>query len=232
MSSLPHNGSLPHNAKAVIALTSWKARINTVGITIFNLLHKCPGFHIVLTLSIDEFPRKFADLPKDLVTLYKANLFEILWTQANIKSMKKICFAMQKYPTVPIISADDDCIYKYNYAEELYNIWCRHKQCIITYKKAEHYGIPFQHGPATIYPPSFLSSRAISLCTSKPMVAINHDDVFYGLIAWYSRVNIIEVNKPVPYIFHDTNDALSSTRSIKCHKAIRLIMDLIKKVLL
>lgn len=224
--------SLPNNAKAVIALTSWKARINTVGMTIFNLYKMCPNYHIVLTLSIDEFPKQLQDLPTDLVAMHKLNIFEILWTSANIKSMKKICFAMKKYPNVPIISADDDCLYKYNYAEELYNAWSRHKTCIVTYKIDTHYGIPFQHGPATIYPPSFLSLRAIGLCSSKPIVTINHDDVFYGLIAWYSRVHIIKLDKPIPYIFHDTNDALSKTRTIRCHKAIRLIMDIIKRGLL
>ena len=49
--------------KAIISLTSWKARINTVGLTLFSLYKRCPGFHIVLVLSEEEFPKKEAELP-------------------------------------------------------------------------------------------------------------------------------------------------------------------------
>lgn len=45
-------GTLPLGKKAVIALTSWKKRINTVGLTIYNLFETCgPDYHIVLTLA-------------------------------------------------------------------------------------------------------------------------------------------------------------------------------------
>ena len=95
--------------KGIISLTSWKARINTVSKTLFNLLKMCKEFHIVLTLSSDEFKNKEQDLPEDLMLLVNNNLIEILWVQKNYRAFKKILFAMKKYPDVPIISADDDC---------------------------------------------------------------------------------------------------------------------------
>ena len=57
--------------KAIISLTSWKARIKTVGLTIYSLLTQCPGFHIVLVLSEEEFPKKERELPRDLVLIYQ-----------------------------------------------------------------------------------------------------------------------------------------------------------------
>ena len=62
---------LYNGEKAIISLTSWKARINTVGLTIFSLIKRCPGFHIVLVLSTNEFPAKEAELPDTVRVLRK-----------------------------------------------------------------------------------------------------------------------------------------------------------------
>jgi hypothetical protein len=223
-------GILPPNKKACIALTSWKKRINTVGLTIFNLFDTCgPDYHIVLTLAEEEFPRKERELPRDLLAMQRAGVFEILWVKKNTKSLKKICYAMARYNTVPIISADDDCIYTSNYAEVLYNAWRIHRKAISSYNVAHHYGIPFQHGPSTIYPPGIFGVKCLELLVNPQVININHDDVLYGLIAWYNHIPIIDINKPVPYIFHDTIDALSRTRKVKCHEAIRRLMKLLRR---
>ena len=113
---LGHFGKEYAGEKAIISLTSWKARINTVGLTIFNLLKTCPGFHIVLVLAEEEFPSKEAELPKQLAAMANAGLFEILWIQKNVKSFKKWIFTAQRFSNIPIISADDDCLYNRNYA--------------------------------------------------------------------------------------------------------------------
>ena len=121
-------GTLPPGRKACIALTSWKKRINTVGLTIFNLMCVCgPEFHIVLTLAEEEFPRKERELPRDLVLMNKAGVFEILWVKKNYKPFKKWIFCAARYSRVPIISADDDCVYTCNYAEDLYRTWKHNK---------------------------------------------------------------------------------------------------------
>ena len=223
-------GTLPNGCKACIALTSWKKRINTVGLTIFNLMCVCgPEFHIVLTLAEEEFPSKERELPKDLVLMNRAGLFEILWVRKNNKSLKKICYTMARYSTVPIISADDDCIYMYNYAEVLYNAWKKHRKAISSYNVVHHYGIPFQHGPATIYPPSIFGPKCLELLLNPQIMLINHDDVLYGLIAWYNHIPVIDIQKSVPYVFHDTIDALSRTRKVKCHEAIRSLMPILRR---
>ena len=116
-------GTLPAHIKAVIALTSWKKRINTVGLTIFNLRCVCGrDFHIVLTLAEEEFPRKERELPEDLMRMNRVGIFEILWVKKNYKSFKKVLFAMDKYKTYPIISADDDCLYIYVIMQMNYTI--------------------------------------------------------------------------------------------------------------
>lgn len=51
------SGKVYASEKAIISLTSWKKRIGTVSKTLYSLIKQCPGFHIVLVLSEEEFPR-------------------------------------------------------------------------------------------------------------------------------------------------------------------------------
>ena len=116
----PSFGKKYNGEKAIISLTSWRARINTVSKTLFSLLKQCPGFHIVLVLSEEEFPKMMDELPEILKVFAENELIEILWVYKNYKSFKKVLFTMDKYRNVPVISADDGCVYVRNYAEELY----------------------------------------------------------------------------------------------------------------
>ena len=214
----------PNDAKAVISLTSWVGRIKTVGITIMTLCKHCPGFHIVLTLSESEFPNKEADLPVSLQVLQKAKKCEILWTPGNLRSYKKILFALDKYRTVPVISADDDCAYMFNYAEILYKYWVYNKRSIITINPSIHYNITFQHGPCTLYPPYAFGEEGLRLLNNKAIVNANHDDVYYGVLAFRRHIPIISIPCKIPYKFHHDYGALSKTRKIKCHQAIRIML--------
>jgi len=144
------SGKTYDGEKAIISLTSWKARIGTVSKTIFSLLKQCPGFHIVLVLSEEEFPKKEDELPENLMLFVKNNLIEILWVYKNYKSLKKIIFTISKYKNVPVISADDDCIYTCNYAQELYNAYLVNKNVPIAYRKSKYKFCCC--GPATLYP--------------------------------------------------------------------------------
>lgn len=93
-------GTLAPNIRACIALTSWKKRINTVGLTIYNLFTMCgPEFHIVLTLAEEEFPKKEQELPKDLVLMNRVGMFEILWCKNHfyVKRHLQLRICLNKY---------------------------------------------------------------------------------------------------------------------------------------
>lgn len=125
------SGKKYNNEKAIISLTSWKARINTVGKTIFNLYKMCPGFHIVLCLSEEEFPKKEMELTKDLMIMVTSNIFEILWCKENLRPHLKYYYTMLKYKSVPIITVDDDGLYNKQSINTLYNEYLQNKNSII-----------------------------------------------------------------------------------------------------
>lgn len=99
--------------KLIISLTSWPKRINMVAKTIVSLLQQNVDkslYHIVLVLCDKEFPNKENDLPIDLITLYKNNYFEIIWTPTNTFSHKKLMPTLIKYSNNPILVCDEDIL--------------------------------------------------------------------------------------------------------------------------
>lgn len=217
----PSFGKKYNNEKAIISLTSWKARINTVSKTLYSLIKQCPGFHIVLVLSEEEFPKMIDELPENLKMFADNKLIEILWVYKNYKSFKKVLFTMDKYRDVPVISADDDCIYTENYAQELYDAWTKDNRSIQTFHSCPitHY----QHGPTTLYPPyCFLNYGLDKL--NQTILNTNHDDVYYGCLSDRFKIAIHDLNKrKICYVFHDTAKALSDGKTLATQKAKKLI---------
>lgn len=199
--------------KAVISLTSWKARIDTVHKTIENLLTMCPGFHVCLTLSLEEFPNGVFSLPRSLTDLEKANKFEIIWVKKNYKAFKKVLFAIMKYPQVPVISADDDCIYTENYAEKLYQSWvnCEKLHQIHGYK-IDRGSWPYQFpcGPACLYPPNCFGGYGVNFLSDE-VIGSGNDDLYYGVLAFRLRIPFVNVSNRIPFMFHDTQGAIGAT---------------------
>ena len=167
--------------KACISLTSWKARINTVSKTLYSLIKMCPGFHIVLVLSKDEFPLMEKELPDNLMLFVENKLIELFWIRPNLKSFKKVLFTMDKYRDVPVISADDDCIYTCNYAQELYNAWLMNKSVRFSLQNASRFGLTILGGCSVIYPPNYFSMFNLSIL--KQMTHLTEDDMLYALLS-------------------------------------------------
>lgn len=198
--------------KAIISLTSWKARIDTVGLTIFSLLENCPGFHIVLCLSSDEFPRMMDEMPEDIRLMAENDLLEILWVQKNYKSLKKVIFTMNKYPDVPVISADDDCIYKCNYANDLYNKWKTCKNSIVRYTYRKKF-MNMSQGPCTIYPPNRTSRFYERMMEFVNIGIIDGDDDASKYVISKYAIDVQCCNKPNPFVFHTTIGAMHPIQS-------------------
>lgn len=203
----PSFGKKYNSERAIISLTSWKARINTVGKTLFSLIKQCPGFHIVLVLSEEEFPLMEKELPKELMLFVNNNLIEILWVYKNYKAFKKVLFTIDKYRNVPVISADDDCIYTCNYAQMLYDKWLTLKNKNVSirwsfWKNKLH--IP--SGPTNLY--YGLSNYAMKIINSldEETIKKSQDDATIGEFFKkinYQCINLVNTSDQKPFKFHD-----------------------------
>jgi hypothetical protein len=204
----PSFGKKYNGERAIISLTSWRARINTVSKTLYSLIKQCPGFHIVLVLSEEEFPKMMDELPANLKLFVDNEIIEVLWVYKNYKAFKKVLFTMDKYRDVPVISADDDCIYTCNYAEDLYQKWdCQEdKRCFIKYDYNKEYPDPYlPQGPTTLY--YGFSDKAMDIIRSlKPINLRKSEDDLYNrefLKKWKYKSWYVHDSIKKPYIFHD-----------------------------
>ena len=200
----PSFGKLYNGERAIISLTTWKARVDVVAKTLYSIMKQCPGFHIVLVLAEEEFPKKESELPKNLMLLVDNDLIELLWVRKNYKSFKKVLFTMDKYRTVPVISADDDCIYTCNYADLLYKKWLKHQGHVISlHGWSSGYGI--------IFPPIRNQDLHLERIT-KAIIDTNNDDMFYHFL--FSK-NFIEnkIDGKDILIFSDASKVLPITTS-------------------
>lgn len=186
--------------KAIISLTTWKARINTVGLTLFSLYTQCPNFHIVLVLSEEEFPKKEAELPDSVMAFVNKNIVELLWVYKNYKSFKKVLFTMEKYKDVPIISADDDCIYICNYAEKLYDYWKTTGTQVVSYRMSKK-DPTCPIGCSMLYAPTTFDKFIKSFKTYK--VVNMQDDGFYKTVCKTQHLSFAALYKKFPCYFHD-----------------------------
>lgn len=224
------SGKKYNGEKAIISLTSWKARINTVSKTLFSLIQQCPGFHIVLCLSEEEFPKKEAELPENLMIFVDNDLIEILWVYKNYKSFKKVLFTMDKYRDVPIISADDDCIYTCNYAQELYDKWVENKDCIITNDGGHEKELNWCRGPNTLY---FYNAELLKIpdLYFKQNFNFIEDDMTLGIFFKLKSIKIIDLKKKSFYFFHTNISAISSSYKWNYKSQYNKLLKFIKSII-
>lgn len=113
---------------------------------------------------------------------------------------------MDKYRDIPVISADDGCVYIRNYAEELYQKWLYDKNKIIAFNvhKSEYTG--GGGGNGICYPPFCFCSCGTDILKQYQKILIQNpnDDRFIGCLStllkikWkempYRRTNYINLN--------------------------------------
>jgi hypothetical protein len=141
---------------------------------------------------------------------------------------------MDKYRDVPVISADDDCIYTCNYAQMLYDEWCKHNNCVITmgegYKRQNVLRCNNPTGSKCLYPPNVFGDIAFRFLTKK-IISTNNDDGFYGYLLHKTKrasiINPFPVNRRKVYIFHDEFSALHESPAYKTKE----VWTTIKKVI-
>ena len=71
-------------------------------------------------LTIEEFPNKNLELPKELLNLLKENKnFEIFWVKTNNNVFKKLIPTLNRFRNKLIITIDDDILYPKDMIENM-----------------------------------------------------------------------------------------------------------------
>ena len=118
----------------IFSLTSFPARIATLHHTIFSLLRQStPADEIAVFLSLEEFPRGFASLPRILRFLHTQHFIRLHFVEENYKSYKKLIYALRFYPEDICVTIDDDQLYDREMLALLLDSYHKYPQCIHTH---------------------------------------------------------------------------------------------------
>lgn len=201
--------------KIIVSLTSYPGRINLVHKAIESLLVQTEKpDEIILWLSIEQFPNKEKDLPKELKQLRRFGL-TIKWCN-DIKSHKKYYWAMQEYPNDLIVTVDDDLYYAPDLVERLYSAYRNHPDCVCAarchmltfnqegepnpyrkWKKEQSalIGVPSMElvstsGAGTLFPPNCMDKEVFNR-EALETICLNADDI------WLKTMQILKGTKTV-----------------------------------
>ncbi|MEY8766335.1 MULTISPECIES: hypothetical protein [Francisella] len=106
--------------KLIVSLTSYSYRIDTVFLTIQSIFSQSiKPDKVLLYLAEDEFTEQ--NIPENLRRFISRGL-EIIFCK-DIKSYKKLIYALKDYPNDLIVTADDDIIYPKFWLEQLYKAY-------------------------------------------------------------------------------------------------------------
>ena len=173
-----------NNIDCVVSLTSWKGRIKNSEVpkVIFSIIRQKTKykFKICLTLSLEEFPNKNADLPEILNLLEEHGNIEIIWSVGNLKALKKLYPVMDLYPDIPILTTDDDILLYDNAIETFMDEHIKRPNIILT-EKGWKMGIPGMvcTGSFRLFPPNSLYKlsptyfiKYFNCCEDDPYLAL------------------------------------------------------------
>ena len=112
--------------KVIITMTSWKKRIKNSNRALEILLKNTyiPN-KVILNLAIEEFPKKYNELPKNVLNLLKFQNFEIFWVEKNNKVFKKLIPTLNRFKNDLIITTDDDVLYPYDFIEKILKLYIK-----------------------------------------------------------------------------------------------------------
>ena len=118
--------------KLIVSLTSYPARINTVGTVVENLYTqtRLPDA-VLLWLAREQFPNGEEDLPNYLRNLMSQDKVTVRWCD-DLKSHKKYFYTLQEFTDDLVVTVDDDLLYPETMLENLYQCYLRHPETVST----------------------------------------------------------------------------------------------------
>lgn len=217
--------------KLVVSFTSWTKRIQYCKKCVENILSQTikPDL-IYLNLSIEEFPNKENDLPKDLVELSnKEKSFIINWVEGpNTKTFKKVFPILQYLNDEDLIFwTDEDLILPQNTLESRIEDFKKYNQPISGISKNKSASVIYKKGFNEIFGLNYVGgSTACSIAQVKMLKGFNYiktdniiklfnDDIIYATLCYLNGYN-----------FHPCSDcSVWRNRDIDTKNFVKFIQD-------
>ena len=185
------------NEKVIISLTSFPARIKFVHQTIKSILirneNKC---YIFIYLSTDEFPDLEKNIPTNLLALKKYGL-RIIFVDGNVRSYKKLIYAMSTFPDKSIITIDDDIYYPKKWLDNLINLHNDNPHDILFFRGHRMYD---SHHKILPYKKMISAESTYGIDNYNFYIPTGIGGILYPANSLYKDFNnIILINKLAPY---------------------------------
>ena len=176
----------------VVCMTSWVKRIKNVKYVVENIMEgTLQPDRLYLSLSVEEFPNRESDLPKDLVDYFNSDERLIInWVEGkNTKTMKKV-FPVLNYLEDDdiILPVDDDIMYPKDYIEKRVGEYRMHFQPIsglnskhkfFLYKKNNMIG---NLGAGCLFTKKMMNHWDEYI--DEKILKSNNDDTCYAMLEW------------------------------------------------
>jgi len=118
------------SAPVIVSMTSYGERVSKiVPAAVISLLRQSLRPQKIL-LWLDKSKWNDSNIPQELKRLRKYGL-DIRYRK-DVRSFTKLVYALEEFPDLPIITADDDLYYSRNFVKELYDGHTAHPEEIIT----------------------------------------------------------------------------------------------------
>lgn len=115
------------DVKVIVSLTSHSVRIKNLSKVLFQIYNGTfKDLQIVLTLYKDDVKL----ITPDLQAMIDNDIVKLIVADKDLGPHLKYFYAMQEYRSLPVITIDDDVMYKSTFVEELYNSYKKYG-CII-----------------------------------------------------------------------------------------------------
>ncbi len=217
----------------VVSVTTWKGRINDEDtyMSLFSLINQKTKykFKVVLTLSKEEFPNQYNDLPETLKLMYDNHSIDIIWADNNYKAFKKLFPIMHLYDC-PILTTDDDILCHEGIVERFMDEHQKTPKCVLSETGIIRCGLCLTGG-FRLFPKDSLLD--ISPDYFKEYFKNAEDDVYISILMAYKGTQLRYIHsgmmKEIPRKMNDSTALRHTYRKIDAGTCKRNLIAALKR---
>lgn len=182
--------------KIIISLSTSKNKINNLYKSLKILINNTyKPKKIILNLSIDDFPNKNLDLPKNILKIINYGGVEIFWIRKNKYIFNNLIPTINRFKKDLIITIKDEVVYSYDFIEKILKYYIKYGynrpisfSGIQFYFEINNTKIEFHYSAASIVKYEFFEEKINELFeeTSEQLIKTNikyADDILYTYAA-------------------------------------------------